>query len=606
MNDAIKEPDQMLDLDAYLNKASALELARRSLLGAPVYTVISLIMLVGTPMFMDYGVWSVVEIILLIMLGGVRVLFALGFERRYELVGERVIFEFNILTALQSLTLGMLAAMLILQYWGTQEVILTVVLSAGCIAAGTSALSVRRSAHIIFLGCVLAPLCIAVFLVGGLDKALLILGFLGLMAFLVQDGGRAKSAYFGHLEAHYDEKNNRRRAAIESQAKTEFLRDISHEIRGPINSVIGMTALLLDENLDTKSREYAETIYKNSSVLLNMVENTPGALKPKLDNSEPQLGSLDLRHCVDEVIGLYQHEASGKGLQIITQLEELPENVVSSAKNQLEQVLANLIANAVQFTEQGSVTVSAECKNLRDGSLKVGFTVTDTGVGIPAEQLDSVFYPFSHGSVNSSSKSGGCGLGLPLCKELVKLMGGDIWIESSKGQGTTVQFTICVELDPSDTSWESTEETLELTETEYDGNLGRDHPHQILVVDDDEIHRQIVCVHLNKLGYQADEAADGDQAVAAVMQGNYDLIFMDIHMPHMSGIESSHWILERFNGDGSVRIIALTGDTTHEAQERCISAGMDNFVSKPVQVKDLEAILRHGRADESGTAQSLH
>jgi signal transduction histidine kinase/ActR/RegA family two-component response regulator len=545
------------------------------------------------------------------MLGGVRVLFALGFERRYELVGERVIFEFNILTALQSLTLGMLAAVLIWHYWATQEVILTVVMSAGCIAAGTSALSVRRSAHIIFLVCVLAPLCIAVFFVGGLDKALLILGFLMLMAFLVQDGGQAKSAYFGHLEAHYDEKNKRRRAAIESQAKTEFLRDISHEIRGPINSVIGMTALLLDENLDNKSREYAETIYKNSSVLLNIVENTPGALKPQLDISESQLGSLDLRQCVNEVIGLYQHEASGKGLQIITQLEELPENVVSSAKNHLEQVLANLIANAVQFTEQGSVTVSAECKNPRDGSLKVRFTVTDTGVGIPAEQLDSVFYAFSQGSVNGSSKSGGCGLGLPLCKGLVKSMGGDIWIESSKGQGTTVRFTICVELDPSDTSWESTEDSLELaetelTETEFDRNLGRDHPHRILVVDDDEIHRQIVCVQLNKLGYQADEAADGDQAVAAVMQGNYDLIFMDLHMPQMNGIESSHWILERFNGDGSVRIIALTGDNTHEARERCISAGMDNFVSKPVQVKDLEVILRHGSADESGTAQVLH
>ena len=606
MNDAIKEPDQMLDLEAYLNKASALELARRSLLGAPVYAAISLIMLVGTPMLMDFGVWSVVEIILLLMLGGLRVLFALGFERRYEQFGERVIFEFNILTAIQSLTLGILAATLIWQYWAAKEVILTIVLSAGCIAAGTSALSVRRSAHIIFLICVLAPFGIAVFLVGGLLKALLILGFLMLMAFLVQDGGQAKGAHFEHLKAHYDEKIKRRRAAIESQAKAEFLRDIGHEIRGPINSIIGMTTLLLDVNLDVKSREYAETIYKNSSALLNLVESTPGALKPNLDILESQLGSLDLRHCVNEVIDLYQHEASGKGIKIITQLEELPENVVSSVKSQLEQVLANLIANAVRFTEQGSVTVSAECKNLQGGSLRIRFTVTDTGVGIPAEQLGSVFYPFNHGSVKNSSKSSGCGLGLPLCKGLVELMGGDMWIESSEGQGTTVQFTFCVEVDPSDTSWESTEDVLESTETEFDGNLSRDHPHQILVVDDDEIHRQIVCVQLNKLGYQADEAADGNQAVLAAMHGNYDLIFMDLHMPHMSGIESSRWIRERFDSGKGVRIIALTGDTTHKARERCILAGMDNFVSKPVQVRDLEAILRHGGSDEGGTAQALH
>ena len=150
-------------LEAYLEKASALELARRSMLGAPVYTVISLIMLAGTPMLMDYGVWSVAEIILLMMLGGIRVWFAKGFEQRYEASGENAVVQFSILTALQSLTLGVLAGMVILQYWATQEVVLTIVLSAGCIAAGTSALSVRRSAHIIFLACVLAPFGFAVF-----------------------------------------------------------------------------------------------------------------------------------------------------------------------------------------------------------------------------------------------------------------------------------------------------------------------------------------------------------------------------------------------------------------------------------------------------------
>jgi len=183
-------------------------------------------------------------------------------------------------------------------------------------------------------------------------------------------------------------------------------------------------------------------------------------------------------------------------------------------------------------------------------------------------------------------------------------MGGDIRIEDNDSQGTIVRFTIRVELDPSDSNWEATGDDIPVQTDNANlyqlpvtrNNVSQFHPHRILVVDDDDIHRQIVCVQLQKLGYEADEAADGEQAVAAVMQGSYNLIFMDMRMPSMNGIEATHWIREQFNDEG-LRIIALTGDATIEAREKCMQAGMDDFVTKPVQVKDLEALLRHTRRD---------
>jgi len=582
MLDTVTTPNKLPDLETYLERASALELARRSLLGAPVYTVVSLVMLVGTPMLMDYGWWSAVEALLLTLLGGIRVWFARGFKDRYERIGEKAVIQFSILTALQSLTLGVLAGILIWQYWATREVVLTVVLSASSIAAGTSALSVRRSAHIIFLACVLAPFGLAVFLVGGAVKALLILGFLVLMAFLVQDGGQARRVYFQRLKEHYDEQFNRRRRAIEIQAKKDFIKDIGLEIRSPVNSIIGMTALLLDEKLQTRAREIAETIHESSETLLNLVGNNPSSIKDTTEISATQLGSLSLSECVNKVADLFKPAASAKGLELTLQLEGLPKDIVLCDENKLEQVLVHLLANAVKFTEQGSISLDTSCQELQNGELMITFLLSDTGVGIPAEYLPTVFNPFSPASSKISDKFGGGGLGLPLCKGLVELMGGDIWIESSEGQGTTVIFSLRAELDPGDASEQPKEESKENLASECDHDFSQDHPHRILVVDDDEIHRQVVCIQLQKMGYQADEAADGEQAVAAFLQGNYDLIFMDLRMPNMNGTESSRWIREHFDSDDGVRIIALTGDATTVPAWTTLSPSRSNKrISKP-------------------------
>jgi signal transduction histidine kinase/CheY-like chemotaxis protein len=588
-------------LEAYLEKASALELARRSVLGAPVYTIISLIMLVGTPMLMDYGWWSLAEIILLIMLGGIRLWFAINFPATYEDIGERAILQFSILTALQSLTLGVLSAMVVWQYWAAQEVVLTIVLSAGCIAAGTSALSVRRSAHIIFLACVLVPFGIAVFLVGGIAKAMLIVGFLVLMAFLVQDGGQARSAYFQSLRDGYTQMISSRRAAMESKARNEFMRDIGHEIRTPVNSIIGLTALLLDERVSPKAREFAQKIQTNSISLLGLVGDIPGTINSNVHETEFKSGTTDLLKSITAVSDLYAAAASTKGIELITRLETLPEDLLTTDVSELEQVLASVFANAIQFTERGSVTLSSFSQFLEDGTLFLEMSVADTGPGIPANILKTVFDPFEKKTVENGHKIDDDGLGLPLSKSLVEQMGGEIWVESTEGEGTTVRFTMRIELDPScqTASGHINNNASGISEQVTFSNLNEMFPHNILVVDDDDIHRQIMCVQLSKFGYQVDEASDGDEAIAAVISGDYDLIFMDLRMPNMSGLESSLWIRERFSDklDHDIRIIAITGDATGEAREQSLSAGMDGFLTKPVNPEKIKTVLEYSNSD---------
>ena len=592
MNVARALPDVSPDLERYLERTSALELARRSLVGAPVYAVVSLIILFGTPILADYGLWAAAEASLLVLLGAVRVWFALGFEHRYEQSGEHAVLQFSILTSMQSLTFGVMAATVIWQYWATQEAVLTVVLSAGCIAAGTSALSVRRSAHFIFLVCVLAPLFIAVFWVGGPTKALLILGFLLLMALLVQDGGQARHRYLEHLKARFEADVGQRREAIESQARRDFLKDIGHEIRTPVTSIMGMTTLLQGDISGCRAGEYLEIIRRSCESLEQLVDSMPDAVRSRPDINGTQPGAVDLAACLGKVLALYRSHAYSRSIELITQTDHLPEAIRIADVNYLEQVLVNLIDNAVKHTRNGTVTLGACCRSRRGGELEIEVCVADTGCGIPAEQVQTLFEMFDRSGARVSGKFGGKGLGLPLCRGLVGLLGGEIRVESTVGEGTDVTFTMRAELDPSAAAWQPAPDMLADMPLRALDNFSRDYPHRILVVEDHRVNRRILCQFLATLGYQADEAEDGQMAVAAAMSGEYDMIFMDLRMPNMNGIEATRWIRQHGHGDRKPRIIALTGDAALETREQCFAAGMDDFITKPIRLERLEAVLR--------------
>ena len=255
--------------------------------------------------------------------------------------------------------------------------------------------------------------------------------------------------------------------------------------------------------------------------------------------------------------------------------------------------MANILSNAVKFTQHGSVTISGTCQKLENDALDVQISVTDTGIGIPSETLESIFDTFDLKGVKTSGKYGGQGLGLPISKGLTELMGGKIRIESNENRGTIVTINIPAELDPFDNSWQPPKGILKDDKSQHTGRLSHDYPHRILVVEDHSINRRILCLFLANMGYEVDEATDGQLAVAAAMKGDYDLIFMDLRMPNMNGIEATRWIRQQCSGRKDLRIVALTGDAMLETRERCLSAGMDDFIAKPIHAKDLEAILRN-------------
>ncbi len=443
----------------------------------------------------------------------------------------------------------------------------------------------RPGTYLIYLFCVLVPLAVAVALVSGVVKVLLLLVYLVLMAFLAEDNRQAKRDNLQQQQDPHDEELSRRQIAAENLARKKQMSDLAYEIRTPLNSISGMTTLLLDEGLGQRSQELVTIIRKSGHALLQLVEKIPGSDQ----TSAPDIirSRIDIYECGVNAVEMFQSKAANKGISLISQLDDLPQSASFEKDNYLEQVLVNLLSNALENTEQGSITLAASCQDLGNNQMCIEFSVADTGQGLPSRSLEEVFDPQTSGSSTT-----GNGLGLPMSRGLTELMDGQIWIESTEGKGTTVRFTIRVQVDPCDASWQSAKAIVRGASAEFSSNLGEEFPHQILIAEDHAINRRVLSQLLKKMGYEADVAFDGVEAVAAAKAKDYDLIFMDIRMPNMDGYEATRWIRAHYNNK-RLRIVALTGDATREARDRCLSSGMNDFVPKPVQLKDLEEILRY-------------
>ncbi len=376
-----------------------------------------------------------------------------------------------------------------------------------------------------------------------------------------------------------------------NRAKSDFLSSMSHEIRTPINAIIGMTTLLCDEDLTDRSREFAMTIQQSGRLLMALIEGILDFSKIESDKLEITAAPSDIRRCMNEALELFHEEAAAKGLKLEVKIGDIPDSAIFDAPH-LRQVLVNLLSNAIKFTPSGKVCLSVSSKTYGDDTLTLSFVVADTGIGISADRLAAAFEPFDQIETSIRDEYGGTGLGLTISKRLVELMGGKIRINSSLGEGTTVGFEILAQEDNITGKVRSMGIRNCRQTTEFDHDLSAELPLRILVVDDNTINRQILCLLLGKMGYTADEVADGDEAVTAAGQKSYDLIFMDVRMPRMSGIEATRLIRKQGSGGMDISIVGLTAEATLEAREKCLLAGMNEFVTKPVLVQDLEAALR--------------
>jgi PAS domain S-box-containing protein len=375
-------------------------------------------------------------------------------------------------------------------------------------------------------------------------------------------------------------------AEVATQAKSQFLANMSHELRTPMTGVLGMLELALDESLGQQQRQTIELAHKSAHSLLRILNDVLDLTKAEAGKLSMEENPFALRECVSGAVDILISEVRRKGLELAWSLADDLPNTVIGDQMRLSQVLTNLLGNAVKFTEKGTVElkVTADGKT-PDGRINVSFAVTDSGIGIPDNKRELLFQPFSQADVSNTRRFGGTGLGLAICKEIVELMGGVIDCNSQEGLGSV--FTCIVPLGVTGTEHEPVA-AVASTEHRYSVPVFADAATRprLLIAEDDPIIQQLLGRIFKKANYDHDFAADGLTAVEKWENGTYDLILMDVQMPLMDGFKATAAIRgkEQVTG-GHTAIIAMTAHTLKEDEERCIAAGMDAFISKPVDVR---------------------
>lgn len=395
--------------------------------------------------------------------------------------------------------------------------------------------------------------------------------------------------YFTSIVRDISESKRQQKALIETteqakaaeKAKSLFLANMSHEIRTPMNGILGMVHLLQDTELNDKQQEMLSIVQASGDALLTIINDILDLSKIESGNLSLEKRTFELSKCLEEVVFLMANIASERGITITKSIgKNVPDYLVLD-EIRLKQILTNLLNNAVKFShDKTSVDIHIDAIERSTTHCRLTFAITDHGVGMTTSEQEKLFKEFSQVDETITRQYGGTGLGLSICSKLATLMDGKVLVESKKGFGSTFTLEIPAEIG---------KKTRRIEISDNFSDLALSYPHEVLVVEDNLVNQKLAQMMLEKLGYCIDIANNGQEALDAVKEKQYSLIFMDMHMPVMDGIEATQHILL---AQPHLPIIAMTANIMEDDKMRCFEAGMRDFISKPFVIKDIAQIIQ--------------